>query len=61
MTTSTPILEQQALPATAVSSVPLVMCFDDIGIEDIPLDGGKNASLGEMRRARTSKGVPVPD
>ncbi len=40
---------------------PLIKRFDEIGIEDIPLVGGKNASLGEMRRALTCKGVPVPD
>jgi pyruvate,water dikinase len=40
---------------------PLIKRFDEIGIEDIPLVGGKNASLGEMRRELTSKGVPVPD
>jgi len=34
-----------------------VLWFDDIGIEDVPLVGGKSASLGEMTR-RT--GVPVP-
>src|SRR5664279_4301628 len=47
-------------PAHAVR-LPLIKRFDEIGIEDIPLVGGKNASLGEMRRALTSKGVPVPD
>ena len=40
---------------------PLIKRFDEIGIEDIPLVGGKNASLGEMRRELTAKGVPVPD
>lgn len=35
--------------------------FDDIGIEDIPLVGGKNASLGEMYQALTGKGVKVPN
>ena len=35
--------------------------FDDIGLEDIPLVGGKNASLGEMRRALVAAGVRVPD
>ncbi len=34
-----------------------VMWFDEIGMEDVPLVGGKSASLGEMTR-RT--GVPVP-
>jgi hypothetical protein len=31
---------------------PLIKRFDEIGIDDIPLVGGKNASLGEMRRER---------
>ncbi|APW60541.1 phosphoenolpyruvate synthase [Paludisphaera borealis] len=35
--------------------------FDQIGIEDVPLVGGKNASLGEMYRELTPKGVRVPD
>jgi pyruvate,water dikinase len=34
--------------------------FDEIGIEDVPLVGGKNASLGEMLRALTPLGVRVP-
>ncbi|WP_019896302.1 phosphoenolpyruvate synthase [Hydrogenovibrio halophilus] len=35
--------------------------FNEIGIDDIPLVGGKNASLGEMFQALTPKGIPVPD
>lgn len=35
--------------------------FKEIGIEDIPLVGGKNASLGEMYRELTPKGIKVPD
>jgi pyruvate,water dikinase len=35
--------------------------FRDITIDDIPLVGGKNASLGEMVRELASKGVRVPD
>jgi pyruvate,water dikinase len=35
--------------------------FKEIGIEDIPLVGGKNASLGEMCRELASQGVKVPD
>jgi pyruvate,water dikinase len=34
--------------------------FDDIGIEDVALVGGKNASLGEMIRELGSMGVDVP-
>jgi pyruvate,water dikinase len=35
--------------------------FSEIGIDDIPLVGGKNASLGEMLRELGPLGVPVPD
>ncbi|MBU0729523.1 MAG: phosphoenolpyruvate synthase [Proteobacteria bacterium] len=38
----------------------LILWFDDISIEDVPLVGGKNASLGEMYQNLTSKGVAVP-
>ncbi len=35
--------------------------FDQLGIADIPIVGGKNASLGEMIRKLKSKGICVPD
>ncbi len=35
--------------------------FSEIGIDDIPLVGGKNASLGEMYRELASAGVRVPN
>jgi len=35
--------------------------FREIGIEDVPIVGGKTASLGEMFRELTPKGVKVPD
>ena len=35
--------------------------FRELGIEDVPLVGGKNASLGEMYRELTPKGVLVPN
>jgi pyruvate,water dikinase len=35
--------------------------FDETTIDDLPLVGGKNASLGEMYRELTSKGVNIPD
>lgn len=38
-----------------------VRWFQDIGIEDVPLVGGKNASLGEMYRELAAKGVKVPN
>ncbi|MCR4296334.1 MAG: PEP-utilizing enzyme, partial [Elusimicrobia bacterium] len=39
----------------------LVKWFDEIGIGDVAAVGGKNASLGEMYRALSPKGVPVPN
>ena len=38
----------------------LIKPFSQIGIEDVPLVGGKNASLGEMFNKLADKGVPVP-
>ncbi len=39
----------------------LILWFDDILNEDVPLVGGKNASLGEMHQKLMSKGVSVPN
>ena len=39
----------------------LILWFDEIGLEDIPLVGGKNASLGELIRQLKPKGVNVPN
>src|SRR3989344_1465029 len=38
-----------------------ILWFKDLGIEDVPLVGGKNASLGEMYRTLTKKGVRIPN
>ncbi|HEY9853706.1 MAG TPA: phosphoenolpyruvate synthase [Leptolyngbyaceae cyanobacterium] len=38
----------------------LVLPFEELRISDIPLVGGKNASLGEMIQQLESKGVKVP-
>ena len=38
-----------------------VLWFDQLGIEDVPLVGGKNASLGEMYRLLVPKGVRIPN
>ena len=40
---------------------PFIKWFADITIEDVPLVGGKNASLGEMVRELAGKGVKVPN
>ena len=39
----------------------LILWFEEVGIVDIPLVGGKNASLGEMIRRLKPKGVNVPN
>lgn len=38
-----------------------ILWFDQLGIEDVPSVGGKNASLGEMYRNLTPKGVNIPN
>jgi len=43
------------------SSPRFIQWFADISIGDIPLVGGKNASLGEMFHELSSQGVKVPD
>ena len=44
-----------------MKSQELVLWFNEIGIEDIPLVGGKNASLGEMYQKLTKKHINIPD
>ncbi|MEI6441599.1 MAG: phosphoenolpyruvate synthase [Nostocales cyanobacterium ELA583] len=43
-----------------ITEAALVLPFNSVGIADIPLVGGKNASLGEMIQKLSSKGVKVP-
>jgi len=44
-----------------MQSFSYVRRFSELGIDDVPLVGGKNASLGEMYQALTGKGVRVPN
>ena len=46
---------------TSLTTHPFIKWFADITIGDLPLVGGKNASLGEMVRELASRGVKVPD
>jgi pyruvate,water dikinase len=48
-------LDRNPIPLTE-SNQPYVMPFQQIGMRDVPIVGGKNASLGEL----TSAGIPVP-
>jgi pyruvate,water dikinase len=38
-----------------------ILWYDQVGIENVPEVGGKNASLGEMYRILTPKGVSIPN
>ncbi|PCH60351.1 MAG: phosphoenolpyruvate synthase [Gammaproteobacteria bacterium] len=44
-----------------MSQAKYVRWFNEIGINDVPLVGGKNASLGEMYRELSPLGVNVPN
>lgn len=43
------------------SRLQYIKFFNEIGLGDIGLVGGKNASLGEMFQALTPQGIPVPN
>ena len=43
-----------------MNSFNYVRFFEEIGIDDVPLVGGKNASLGEMFQKLSGQGVRVP-
>ena len=43
------------------ASTSCIRWFAELGIADVPLVGGKNASLGEMYRELTPQGVKVPN
>ncbi len=43
-----------------MSTSRYVRFFEEFGIDDVPLVGGKNASLGEMFQKLSSQGVRVP-
>ncbi|MEM2990533.1 MAG: PEP/pyruvate-binding domain-containing protein [Halobacteria archaeon] len=42
--------------ASKLQNKKIVLWFDELTKEDIPLVGGKNANLGELIKA----GIPVP-
>ncbi len=52
-------VEQVGLSPTAKEKA-LILWFEEVGINDIPLVGGKNASLGEMIGKLIPQGVNVP-
>ena len=44
-----------------IQDAKYVRWFKEIKIEDVPLVGGKNASLGEMYRELTGEGIKIPN
>jgi pyruvate,water dikinase len=45
----------------AGSEKKFILWFNEIGIADVPLVGGKNASLGEMYQKLHNRGIKVPN
>ena len=43
--------------AAIATAVNFIRWFDEVGIDDVPLVGGKNASLGEMYRELALQGI----
>lgn len=58
MTSPSIVLEPSATPR---STREWIKWFSDLSIEDVPIVGGKNASLGEMYRELNEEGVRVPN
>ncbi|MGB7839479.1 MAG: phosphoenolpyruvate synthase, partial [Terrimicrobiaceae bacterium] len=54
-------LEEPAAAVPSGRAARYIQWFNEIGIDDVPLVGGKNASLGEMYRNLASAGVKVPN
>lgn len=46
---------------SSASQNKFILWFKEIGINDVPLVGGKNASLGEMYQKLHDKGINVPN
>ena len=44
----------------AMGTSQYIRFFEDMGIEDVPIVGGKNASLGEMFQKLSGEGVRIP-
>ena len=57
VSTVTTTIQTQAIE----KETSFILWFDQVGIEDIPYVGGKNASLGEMIQQLAQRGVNVPN
>jgi pyruvate,water dikinase len=54
-------MNAETLPAAATTSRKFIRKLRDVRLSDLPLVGGKNASLGEMLGELAGEGIPVPD
>jgi pyruvate,water dikinase len=52
---------KKALISKAVEKDNFILWFEEISIKDVAKVGGKNASLGEMYRELTKKGIRIPN
>ena len=52
---------KEVISQTTISQDSLLLWFEDCGISDVPIVGGKNASLGEMIRHLAPKGIRIPN
>lgn len=55
------MIEANSIREVKLNKTGYIRWFNEIGINDVPLVGGKNASLGEMVRELSAKGVKVPN
>src|SRR6185312_11878096 len=53
--------ERSVVMPPAPNRSAFIRWFEEIGIDDVSLVGGKNASLGEMYRELAGQGVRVPN
>jgi pyruvate, water dikinase len=53
--------EASASKETVMAATPYIRWFRDLSLSDLPLVGGKNASLGEMFQELAPLGVRIPD
>ncbi|EDX85567.1 phosphoenolpyruvate synthase [Synechococcus sp. PCC 7335] len=54
------MVQTSLTPAAASAETAFTLKFEQVGIHDVPIVGGKNASLGEMIQQLSSQGVRVP-
>ena len=56
-----PSMQQRTTESGDEAHPQYIRWFEEIGIGDVPVVGGKNASLGEMYRELSGEGVKVPN